>query len=113
MHAPTMMGCGERRHELRAGIDTSTFVEEVSEMLFFNDLKDIVLVGTSSGGMIACGVAERMRHRIAKLVLVDALALGGLIGLGIAVYGAGLWLLRIEGREELAALLRSLRAKLG
>ena len=75
VHAPTMMGCGERRHELRAGIDTSTFVEEVSEMLFFNDLKDIVLVGTSSGGMIACGVAERMRHRIAKLVLVDALAL--------------------------------------
>jgi hypothetical protein len=37
----------------------------------------------------------------------------GLIGAGIAAYGAGLWLLRIEGREELAALLRRARSKLG
>jgi pimeloyl-ACP methyl ester carboxylesterase len=75
VYAPTMMGCAERRHELRAGIDTTTFVNEVSEQLFFEDLKDTVLVGTSSGGMIVCGVAERMRHRISRIVLVDALAL--------------------------------------
>ena len=73
--APTMMGCAERRHELRLGIDTTTFANEVSELLFFEDLKDTVLVGTSSGGMIVCAVAERMRHRISRIVLVDALAL--------------------------------------
>jgi pimeloyl-ACP methyl ester carboxylesterase len=33
------------------------------------------LVGTSSGGMVVCGAAERMRQRVARLVLVDALAL--------------------------------------
>ena len=48
--APTMLGCAERRHELRPGIDTTTFVNEVSDLLFFEDLKDTVLVGTSSGG---------------------------------------------------------------
>ena len=75
VYAPTMMGCAERRHELRPGIDTGTFVNEVSDLLFFEDLTDTVLVGTSSGGMIVCGVAERMRHRVARIVLVDALAL--------------------------------------
>ncbi len=72
---PTMQGCAERRHALRPGIDTTTFVNEVADLLFFEDLRDVVLVGTSSGGMVVCGVAERMRHRVARIVLVDALAL--------------------------------------
>ncbi len=73
--APTMQGCAERRHELHPGIDTTTFVNEVADLLFFEDLNDTVLVGTSSGGMVVCGIAERMRHRVARIVLVDALAL--------------------------------------
>src|SRR6478736_4773147 len=75
VYAPTMDGCGERRHQLRPGIDTSTYVAEVSDLLFFEDLHDVVLVGTSSGGMVVCGTAEAMRHRVERLVLVDALAL--------------------------------------
>lgn len=74
-YAPTMEGCGERRHQLRPGIDTTSMAEEVADLLFYEDLRDVVLVGTSSGGMIACRTAERMRHRIKRLVLVDALAL--------------------------------------
>ena len=70
-----MDGCAERRHELRPGIDTSTYGAEIAELLFYEDLHDVVLVGTSSGGMVVCGAAETMRHRVARLVLVDALAL--------------------------------------
>ena len=73
--SPTMEGCAERRHQLRAGIDTSTYVAEVAGLLFYEDLNDVVLVGTSSGGMVVCGAAEAMRHRVGRLVLVDALAL--------------------------------------
>ena len=75
VYAPTMDGCAERRYQLRPGIDTSTFVAEVADLLFYEDLRDVVLVGTSSGGMVVCGAAEAMRHRIGRLVLVDALAL--------------------------------------
>ena len=57
------------------GIDISTYVDEIADLLFYEDLHDVVLVGTSSGGMVVCGAAERMRHRVARLVLVDALAL--------------------------------------
>jgi hypothetical protein len=43
--------------------------------------------------------------------LRDAIAIFGLIPAGAAVYALALWLLRIEGREELSTLLGKLRAK--
>jgi pimeloyl-ACP methyl ester carboxylesterase len=73
--APTLDGCAERRHQLRSGIDTTTHATEIAELLFYEDLRDVVLVGTSSGGMVVNRAAELMRDRIARLVLVDALAL--------------------------------------
>ena len=75
VYAPTLDGCAERRHALRPGIDTESQAAEVAEMLFFEDLTDIVLVGTSCGGMVACRVAELARERIGRIVLADALAL--------------------------------------
>jgi len=48
---------------------------EISEMLFFEDLRGIVLVGTSCGGMVAARVAETSRDRVGRIVLADALAL--------------------------------------
>jgi len=47
VYAPTMDGCAERRHQLRPGIDTSTYVAEIADLLFYEDLRDVVLVGTS------------------------------------------------------------------
>ena len=63
VHAPSLDGCAERKHSLRP------------DLLFYEDLKDVVMVGTSSGGMVLCRAAELRRDRIARVVLVDALAL--------------------------------------
>src|SRR6266478_705614 len=65
----------ERKHLVRAGITTETHAAEIAELLFYEDLRDVVMVGTSSGGMVLCRAAEAGRDRIARLVLVDALAL--------------------------------------
>jgi len=73
--APTLDGCGERRQALRPGIDTESQAAEVADLLFFEDLHDVVLVGTSCGGMVAARVAETVRERIGRVVLADALAL--------------------------------------
>ena len=75
VHAPSLDGCGERRHALRPGINVETHATEIAELLFYEDLHDIVLGGTSSGGMVLCRAAELARERIARLVFVDALAL--------------------------------------
>lgn len=74
-YAPTLDGCAERKGQVRPGITTETQAEEVAQLLFYEDLREVVLVGTSSGGMVLCRVAELMRERVGRLVLVDALAL--------------------------------------
>src|SRR5215471_12303896 len=75
VYAPTLDGCGERRYQVRAGITTEQHAAEVAGILFYEDLRDVVMVGTSSGGMVLCCAAEMARERIAGVVLVDALAL--------------------------------------
>jgi len=75
VYAPTLDGCGERHHLIRPGITVGTNATEVAQRLFYDDLRDVVLVGTSSGGMVVCMAAARARDRIARLVFVDALAL--------------------------------------
>jgi pimeloyl-ACP methyl ester carboxylesterase len=72
---PTLDGCGERAHALRPGITTETHGAEIAELLFYEDLRDVVLAGTSSGGMVMAAAAERARDRIARVVFADALAL--------------------------------------
>jgi pimeloyl-ACP methyl ester carboxylesterase len=75
VYAPTLDGCGERAHLLRPGITVGTQAQEIAQLLFYEDLQDVVLVGTSSGGMVLCKAAELARERVAHLVFVAALAL--------------------------------------
>ena len=44
VHAPTLDGCAERAGSLRAGITTETQAEELAKLLFYEDLRDIILV---------------------------------------------------------------------
>jgi pimeloyl-ACP methyl ester carboxylesterase len=75
VYARSLDGCGERRHQLRAGITTETQAGEIAELMFYDDLHDVVLTGTSAGGMVLCRAAELARERIGRLVFVDALVL--------------------------------------
>ena len=75
VHAPTMDGCAERRYGLRAGITATTMAEEVVDLLFYEDLDDVIMAGTSSSGIIISKAAELAPHKIKRLVYIDALAL--------------------------------------
>ncbi len=75
VYAPSLDGCAERRHQLRAGITVETQAAEIAELMFYEDLNDVVLTGTSSGGMVLCRAAELARERVGRVVFVDALAL--------------------------------------
>jgi alpha/beta hydrolase family protein/GAF domain-containing protein len=75
VHAPTLDGCGERAHLVRRGITVRTHAREVAQLLFYEDLTDVVLAGTSSGGMVIQKAAELARERVRRVVFVDALAL--------------------------------------
>ncbi len=75
VYTPTLDGCAERAHQLRLGITTETHADEIAGLLFYEDIEDAVLVGTSSGGMIMAKAAEMARERVGRLVFADALAL--------------------------------------
>ena len=75
VYAPTLDGCAERHEQVRRGITVTTHAQEIARLLFFEDLHDVVLVGTSSGGMVICKAAELAADHLERLVFVDALAL--------------------------------------
>src|SRR5439155_1462585 len=63
------------RTPLRRVAEAPDQAKGVAQPLFYEDLEDVVLAGTSSGGMVVCRVAESIRDRIGRLAFVDALAL--------------------------------------
>ena len=71
---PTYTGIGERSHLAHAGIDLNTHITDIANLLEFEDLHDVILVGHSYGGMVATGVADRAAERISQLVYLDAFA---------------------------------------
>jgi pimeloyl-ACP methyl ester carboxylesterase len=75
VYAPSLDGCGERSDGMRPGITTETHAAEVSSLLHYEDLNDVVLVSTSSGGMVMAKVAEMNAERVHRLVFADSLAL--------------------------------------
>jgi pimeloyl-ACP methyl ester carboxylesterase len=69
---PSYTGLGERAHLASPDIDLDTHIADVVNVLFYEDLRDVVLVGHSYGGMVATGIADRARERIRQLVYLDA-----------------------------------------
>jgi pimeloyl-ACP methyl ester carboxylesterase len=69
---PTYSGLGERAHLASPAIDLDTHIRDVLGVLEMEDLRDVVLIGHSYGGMVATGVADRARPRIAQLTYLDA-----------------------------------------
>lgn len=73
VYAPTASGLGDRVHLASPTVDRETHITDVVNVLVFEDLTDVTLVGWSYGGMIITGVAERVPERLAQLVYLDAL----------------------------------------
>src|SRR5215469_7235356 len=72
VYTPTLTGLGERSHLLRPDIDLDLQIEDVVQVLKYEDLHDVILAGHSYGGMVITGVADRALDRIAWLVFLDA-----------------------------------------
>jgi len=72
VHAPTLTGLGERAHLLGPGIDLDTHITDIAAVLHYEDLRDVILVGHSYGGMVITGAADRAPDRVGHLVYLDA-----------------------------------------
>ena len=69
---PTLTGLGERSHLANSAIDLNTHIQDVVNVLEYEDLRKVILVGHSYGGMVITGVSERVPERLTHLVYLDA-----------------------------------------
>ena len=69
---PTLTGVGERCHLLSRNVGLDTHVADVVNLIVWEELREIVLVGHSYGGVVVRHVADRMPERIRSLIYLDA-----------------------------------------
>jgi pimeloyl-ACP methyl ester carboxylesterase len=71
VYAPTSSGVAERAR-LAPYADLTGHVEELGAFLYFQDLREVILVGHSYGGLVIAGAAARAPARISRMVYLDA-----------------------------------------
>ena len=67
----TLTGLAEREHLATPDVDLETHITDVANLLRYEDLHDVILVGHSYAGLVVTGVADRMPERVRQLVYVD------------------------------------------
>jgi pimeloyl-ACP methyl ester carboxylesterase len=72
VYTPTLTGFGERSHLAACATSFQTFVDDVTRMIRFEDLHDVVLVGHSMGGVVIPRVAEEAADRVRSVVWLTA-----------------------------------------
>jgi len=76
VYRPTLTGQGEKVHLaglLTTNIDLNLHITDVENVIRWESLSNIVLVGHSYGGMVITGVADRVPERIKHIIYLDAI----------------------------------------
>jgi pimeloyl-ACP methyl ester carboxylesterase len=69
---PTLTGLGERSHLLSPQVTLDTHITDVVNVIEYEELHQVVLVGHSYAGTIISGVADRIAPRLSRLVYLDS-----------------------------------------
>jgi pimeloyl-ACP methyl ester carboxylesterase len=72
VYTPTLTGLGERSHLVSRDIGLDTHILDIIQVLKYENLNEVILVGHSYGGLVIGGVAEKVPERIRRLVYLDA-----------------------------------------
>ena len=72
VRTPALTGIGERSHLASPQVNLTTHVQDVVNVLWYHDLRDIVLLGFSYGGMVVTGAVSHVADRVRHLVYLDA-----------------------------------------
>jgi pimeloyl-ACP methyl ester carboxylesterase len=77
VHPATLTGLGERAHLASPRIDLDVHVTDVVNLIEYEGLDGVVLVGHSYAGAVVTGVADRVPSRLAQVVYLDSGPLAG------------------------------------
>ncbi len=68
----TLTGMGERVHLASTDVGIETAIQDVLNVVEYNDLDDFVLVGHSFAGKVVAAVADRAPKKVRMLLYLDA-----------------------------------------
>lgn len=71
-HAVTLTGYGDRAHLASAAVGLETHINDLVNVLVYEDLQETILVGHSAAGMAITGAADRVPERVRQTVYLDA-----------------------------------------
>ncbi len=71
-YAVTLTGMGERVHLASKEVGMETAIQDVLNVMAYDDLRDVVLVGHSFAGKVVASVADRAPNRVRMILYVDA-----------------------------------------
>jgi pimeloyl-ACP methyl ester carboxylesterase len=69
---PSLTGIGERVHLASPQVNLTTHIRDVVNVVLYEDLADIVLLGFSYGGFVVTGALSHIGDRVRHLVYLDA-----------------------------------------
>jgi pimeloyl-ACP methyl ester carboxylesterase len=69
---PTLTGLGEKANLTAPDIGLNTHIQDILTLLEKENLRNVILVGHSSSGMVIAGVGDNAPERISQLVYLDA-----------------------------------------
>jgi pimeloyl-ACP methyl ester carboxylesterase len=72
VYAPSLTGLGDRAHLIGTRPTVTTHIDDIANIIRFEDLQRVILVGHSYGGIVISGVAEKVQPQIASIVFLDA-----------------------------------------
>jgi len=72
LFTPSYTGLGERQHLASPAVNLSLHIDDVVNVIDFEDLRDVIVIGHSFGGIVATGVADAARDRVGRIIYVDA-----------------------------------------
>jgi pimeloyl-ACP methyl ester carboxylesterase len=75
LFTPTLTGVADRSHLLSREVNLDTHINDVLNLIRWEELSDVILCGHSYGGCVISGVADRIPDRIGALVYLDAFVL--------------------------------------
>lgn len=68
----TLTGMGERVHLMSKDVGMDTAIDDVLNVIRYNELDDFVLVGHSFAGKVAAAVSDRAHDKVKKVIYLDA-----------------------------------------
>ena len=73
VYTPTLTGMGERHHLINPEVGLETHIQDITAVIDYEELKEVILIGHSFSGVALTGAADRRRSAIKHIAFFDAL----------------------------------------